>query len=95
MSEMAPPEIPKSRPHGLAVREEFYGTVEYAEHCPYHVATYDCKCGTGYRIFVNQTNYDLGQRFQKYVAAILEDIHAHNARHPDVIQIPMDAEFSD
>ncbi len=91
---MSEEKIPKSLPHGLAVREGFTGTVEHAAHYPYHMATYDCKCGTaGYRIFVDQTHYDLGQRFQQYVARILEDLHAHNEKHPDVIQIPMEAEF--
>ena len=94
MSDMAPPKVPKSRPHGLAVREGIPGTVEDAEHYPYHVATYDCECGTGYRTFVNQTHYDLGQRFQKYVAQVLQDIHTYNAKHPDIIQIPMEAEFT-
>jgi hypothetical protein len=86
--------IPKSLPHGLAVREGFAGTVEHAENYRYHVSTCDCKCGTaGYRIFVNETHYDLGKRYQQYVAKMLDDIHAHNEKHPDVIQIPMDAEF--
>jgi hypothetical protein len=95
MSEVDIPQPIKSRPHGLAVREDFHGTVEYAEHYPYHAATYDCKCGTaGYRIFVDQVHYGEGQRFQKYVATILEGIHSHNARHPEVIQIPMEAELT-
>ena len=89
-------EVLKSRPHGLAVREGFTGTVEHAEQHPYHVATYDCKCGTeGYRIFVDEVHYGDARRFQQFVATALENIHAQNAaRHPDVIQIPMEAEFS-
>ncbi len=94
MSEIDEQEVPKSAPHGLAVREGFTGTVEHAERHPYHVATYDCKCRTGYRIFVNEVHYGDGQRFQKFVATVLEHIHAHSAQHPDVIQIPMEAEFS-
>lgn len=94
MSEVDIPQPLKSRPHGLAVREGFTGTVEHAEQYPYHVATYDCKCVTGYRIFVNQTHYDLGQRLQKYVAQALEHIHTYNAKHPNIIQIPMESEFT-
>ena len=91
---MSEARIPKSLTHGLAVREGFMGTVEHAEHYRYHVATYDCKCGTvGYRIFVNETHYDLGQRFQQYIERMLEDVHTHNGNHPDVIQIPREAEF--
>lgn len=88
------PEVPKSRPHGLAVREDFTGTVERAEQYPYHAATYDCKCGIGYRIFVDQIHYGDAQRFQKYVACTLENLHTQNAKHPNIIQIPMEAEFS-
>jgi hypothetical protein len=94
MSEVDPPEVLKPKPHGLAIREDYAGEVEHASLHPYHVATYDCKCGkVGYRIFVNETHYDLGGRFQRYVAQVLEDLHTHNEKHPDVIQIPMDAEF--
>lgn len=42
----------KPRPHGLAVREGFMGTVENAERYRYPVATYDCSCGIGYSILL-------------------------------------------
>jgi hypothetical protein len=94
-SQLAPLETHRLRPHGLAIREGFTGTVEDASANPHHVATYDCKCGeVGYRIFVNETHYSDGQRFQKFVARALENIHARNAKHPDVIQIPTEAEFT-
>jgi hypothetical protein len=83
----------KSRPHGLAVREDFAGTVENAPQYPYHVATYDCSCGVGYRIFVDVVHYDLGGRFQNYVKDVLEYVHKNGGPHPDVIGIPMEAEF--
>ncbi len=88
-------EIPKSGPHGLAIREGFYVSVEESRRHPYHVATCDCKCGeAGYRIFVNEVHYSDGQRFQNYVANVLLNVHANNTKHPDVIQIPMEAEFT-
>jgi hypothetical protein len=81
------------RPHGLAIREDFQGTVEEAESHRYHVATYDCKCGIGYRIFVDEVHYDLGGRFQNYVKGVLEYVHKSGRQHPDIIHIPMEAEF--
>jgi len=78
----------------LAIREGFSGEVEHAERHPYHVATHDCACGTGYRIFVGPAHYGMAKQFQNYVKQILEAVHAHNEKHPDVIQIAMDAEFS-
>jgi hypothetical protein len=93
MSEVDIPQPIKSRPHSIAVREEFTGIVEDAEQYPYHVATYGFKCGAGYRIFVNQTHYDLRRQFQSYVKDMLEYVHKNGGPHPDVIGIPMEAEF--
>ena len=86
-------EIPKPRPRGLAVREGFVGSLEDAEHYRYHVATYDCSCGVGYRIFVDEVHYDLGRQFQTYVKDVLEYVHKNGGPHPDVIGIPMEAKF--
>jgi hypothetical protein len=86
-------EMPKPGPHGLAIREGFLGAVEHADRHRYHVATYDCPCGVGYRIFVNEVHYDLGRQFQNNVKDLLEYVHKNGGPHPDVIQIPMEAEF--
>ena len=94
MSEPDLKELAKPRPHGLAVREGFTGTVENAKNYPYHVWTHECNCGTKYRIFVDQVHYDLGERFGNYVGQSLDYVHANGVLHPDVIGIPMEAEFT-
>jgi hypothetical protein len=80
-------------PHGLAIREGFSGTVENACQHPYHIATYGCDCGIAYRIFANAVHYDFGQQFQNYVKNLHECICQNGGPHPDVIEIPMDAEL--
>jgi hypothetical protein len=93
MSESQRFEMPKPRPHGLGVRQDLTGTVEDLKNYPYHVGTYDCQCGKNYLIFVDQVHFDCGERFGKYVGQVLEYVHKNGNPHPDVIGIPMEAEF--
>jgi hypothetical protein len=45
---------------------------EYEGRYRYHVATYDCSCGVGSKILVDEVHYDLGKQFQGFVKGALE-----------------------
>lgn len=82
------------RAHGLAIRVGHEGTVPDVEHFTVHLGDYHCICGKiTYRIFADPPHADLGQRYGRHIGQLLEELHKRGEKHPDVIELPMSAEF--
>ena len=79
--------------HSIAIRNGYQGNVQNRARFPFHIGNYECKCGIRYGIFADPLHVGLGEQFGKYIEQQLGDIHGHDQKHPDVINLPMDAEF--
>jgi len=81
--------------HGLAIRTDNKKIVPEAERFGVHLGNYQCVCGrVSYRIFADFSHADEGERFAKYISLLLARVHERNEEHPDMIEIPMAAEFT-
>lgn len=81
-------------PHGLAIQVGYKGEVPEAKSFPYNIGNYECECGTKYNIFADQVHYADGKQFSKYIEKLLKKDHDRKGKHPDVIKLPMQAEFT-
>lgn len=87
-------EIPKSLPHGLAIQRGCTTKIPNAALFDRPAGTHTCECGVIYEILVDIPHYTCGPQFSTYIGKILKTDHENNRTHPDYIDLPMDAEWS-
>jgi hypothetical protein len=80
--------------HGIAIRVGHEGPAPDAQNFTVHLRDHRCICGeVAYRILADPSHCDMGERFGEHVGRVLKHIHKSGKEHPDVIEIPMSAEF--